>query len=550
MNDALNAQTMPDDLQAPLVEKDHEIRAHSAILESREVELDIIKTELETTQKTLQEKLIEIHYLKEIIAHYQRKRFGTSSEQQAPIQGELFNEAEQVQAAAEDLTAAATTEVKSHRRIKAKRIQAPLPESLPREERLYDLEDSQKICPHDGTELKPIGQAIHEQLEIIPAQLKVVRHIQQKYACPCCKQHVVTANKPKSPIEGSQAGPSLLTHIALQKYQDALPLNRQAQIFERAGILLHKRNLANWMIQCGQLLQPLINLLQEHCQARTLIHMDETPVQVLNEPGKTAQSQSTMWLMASLQPDPIVLFRYEPTRSGQIPLDWLKDCAPNQSALMVDGYSGYQQACNQYQLKRLGCWAHARRLFVDAQKLHPKGKTGKADIALSAIQKLYRIERQIKDQSPEHKQSVRQQQALPIIHKLKTWLDGTRANVLPKSKLRQALNYLHNQWEHLIGYLDDGHYPIDNNPAERTIRPFTIGRKNWIFSTSQAGAKASANLYSLIETAKANGLNTFDYLHQCLKVLPNANTLEDIEALLPWHYKAGLPNADNPTPPD
>ncbi len=297
------------------------------------------------------------------------------------------------------------------------------------------------------------------------------------------------------------------------------------------GIALDRTNLANWMVKCGDLAQPLINLLHERLLEQPVIHMDETPVQVLNEPGKAAQSQSFMWVQASSGEQPVRLFHYAPTRAQSVPLERLTE---QTIAIMTDGYEGYGKACKEYAITRLGCWAHARRKFVDAQKLQSKGKTGKADQALALIQKLYRIEAEIKDQPPDERHKVRQQQALPVIDKLHDWLQKGLPHVLPNSVLGRALTYLHNQWPRLIRYLDDGHYPIDNNLAENAIRPFAIGRKNWLFSNSQAGARASANLYSLIETAKTNGLNPYHYLLRIFTDLPNAQTLEDVEALLPW----------------
>lgn len=222
-------------------------------------------------------------------------------------------------------------------------------------------------------------------------------------------------------------------------------------------------------------------------------------------------------------------------RSQQVPKEML-DTSVN--ALMVDGYEWYQLACDDYQIQRLGCWAHVRRKFVDAQKLQPKGKTGKADQALAFIQKLYVIEKQIKDEPPDRRYPIRQQQAKPIIDKIKQWLQKSLLHVPPKTALGKALHYLHNQWDRLIGYLNDGAYPIDNNAAENAIRPFAVGRKNWLFSSTQAGATASANLYSLIQTAKANGLNPYEYLKYVFKELPNAKSVEDIEQLLPWNIAA------------
>ena len=248
-------------------------------------------------------------------------------------------------------------------------------------------------------------------------------------------------------------------------------------MFKRIGIELDRTNLTNWMIQCGHLIQPLINLLQERLLEQAVVHMDETSLQVLNEPNKPAESKSYMWLMASAGEHPVRVFHYAPTRSQTVPLDLLNT---HVNAIMVDGYEGYQAACKEYAIQRLGCWAHARRKFVDVQKLQPKGKTGRADQAIAFIQKLYRIEHDIKTQPPDEQHRIRQQHAKPIIDKIKTWLDKSRGHVPPKTALGKALHYLQHQWPRLIGYLDNGHYPIDNNAAENTIRPFVIGRKNWL----------------------------------------------------------------------
>ena len=288
------------------------------------------------------------------------------------------------------------------------------------------------------------------------------------------------------------------------------------------------------MVRCGELVQPLINLLNEHICTQPVVHLDETTNQVLDEPGKTAQSKSYMWLTASYGQQPAIVFRYDATRSERVPLDILDH---NVSTIIVDGYKGYDKACFTYNITRLGCWAHARRKFVEAKQVQPKGKTGKADQALAYIQKLYTIEKHIKDQSPDQRQVIRTQQAKPIIDKLRQWLEKSVPNVPPSTALGKALTYLHNQWDCLVRYLDDGRYPIDNNKGENSIRPFAIGRKNWLFANSQAGAKASANLYSLIETAKLNQLNPLEYLKNIFTQLPNAQSVEDIEKLLPWNVE-------------
>jgi transposase len=366
----------------------------------------------------------------------------------------------------------------------------------------------------------------------------VLNHIRLKYACPCCEKHLITASKPAQPIEKSIASPGLLAFIATQKYVDALPLYRQIESFKRIGIELDRSTLADWMQKCGLLLQPLVNLIHDKVLEQKYLHMDETIVQVLNEPDKAAQSQSYMWVLRSTLPTcSTVLFHYEPTRSGSVPSHLLRDFS---GALMVDGYTGYTAVCANNGITRLGCWAHARRKFIEAQKVHrsagrPKGRTGKADQGLAYIQSLYRIEQKLSDKTVSDKYNARQQQALPILDKLKDWLEKSLPKTPPQTPIGKALTYLHNQWPHLIRYVCDGEYPLDNNAAENAIRPFVIGRKNWLFSASQKGATASANLYSIIETAKANGLEPCTYLKKIFTELPNVKTLEQIEMLLPWN---------------
>ena len=472
--------------------------------------------------------------LEEYIRSLRHQQYGASSEAD-PQQGGLFDEPE-VEIDSDVADESDTVTIASHTRKTKPRVS--IPDDLPREEIVHDLAEADKVCPNsacEGHALKLIGEDTSEQLDIIPAQVKVLRHIRKKYACPCCEQYVVTAKKPKQPIEKSIAAPGLLAHVALSKYADALPLYRQTQMFKRLGAELDRTNLANWMVACGHLIQPLINLLQDRLHEQSVIHIDETPVQVLHEDGKKAQSKSYMWVQTSLytSTSPVVLFHYAPTRSGTVPEALLNDY---HGALVADGYEGYQAICDENTLIRLGCWAHARRKFKEAKRAQPKGKTGKADQALAFIQKLYVIEKAIKDDPPDKRYEARQEHAKPALKKLHQWLEKSLPHTPPKTAMGKALGYLHNQWPRLIAYVENGEYPIDNNRAENAIRPFVVGRKNWLFSASAKGATASANVYSLIETAKANDLNLYDYMKTVFTDLPNAHTLEDIEKLLPWNH--------------
>ncbi len=426
--------------------------------------------------------------------------------------------------------------VESHER--KRRGRPRLSADLPRVEVIHDLSDAEKICDEHGCELRPIGEATSEELEFQPATLHVLKHIRKKYACPCCEGHVVTAAKPPSMIPKSIATPALLSWVVVSKYQDALPLYRQSLIFKRLGVTLDRTTLANWMMACGERVQPLVNLLWDKLREQPVIHMDETTVQVLNEPGKTPESKSYMWVSTAGPPDAgVVVFHYDKGRSAVVPKTLLGDY---QGTLMADGYDGYNGVCASNQLVRLGCWAHARRKFVAAQRQQPKGKTGAADQAVAWIGKLYLIERAARELTDEERYRARQEKAVPILKQLRRWLEKTQPRTAPKTALGKALTYLGNQWTCLERYVDEGCYPIDNNRAENAIRPFVIGRKNYLFSQSVRGVRANANLYTLIETAKAHGLNPHAYLLGVFERLPAANCVEDFEALLPQHAR----NAD------
>ena len=293
--------------------------------------------------------------------------------------------------------------------------------------------------------------------------------------------------------------------------------------------------MATWMVRCGDLVQPLINLLRDKLLEAPVVHCDETTVQVLNEPGKTPQSKSYMWLqVAEPQNDQkIILFDYAAGRSGSVPVKLLEGY---QGYLQTDGYEGYTAIGRQPGIISQGCWAHARRKFDEAIKgqKDPK-KTGKAHAGLALIQKLYRIEREIKESPPDDKQRLRQQRSVPILDQLRQWLEKSLPQVPPKSLLGKALHYLHNQWDKLVRYVDESYLRMDSNLAENANRPFVVGRKAWLFSNSQKGARASANLYSLVETAKTCGLEPYAYLKEVFTQLPAAETVVEIEKLLPWN---------------
>ena len=492
-------------------------------------DIDALKALVSDLRQSLEGKDTEIALLKEQINLLLAKRFGPSSERLSPDQLHLFNEAE-AEAAPEP--EAPTVHVPAHER--KKRGRRPLPEHLPRVDVLHDLPESDKSCPCGcGETLQRIGEVVSEQLDIVPAQIRVLRHIRPKYACPCCQQGVTTAPLPPQPIPKSVASPGLLAHVAVAKYEDALPLYRQEAILQRIGVDLPRATLATWMIQVGQLIQPLINLLREHLLGYDIIQMDETTVQVLKEPDRPPTSKSYLWVQRGGPPDqPVILYTYAPSRSQAVAQGLLTGFA---GYLQSDGYEVYAAVARRPEVTLVGCFAHARRKFDEALKAQgSKPQGGKAAVGLATIQRLYRVEREAKDLSPLGRQAYRHTHARPILDELRAWLDRSLPEVPPTSAIGKALGYLANQWDKLVAYLADGRLAIDNNRAENAIRPFVVGRKNWLFSDTVHGAEASANLYSLIQTAKANGHAPYDYLRRVLTELPKAERVEDIERLLPF----------------
>ena len=470
-------------------------------------------------------------YLEEQFRLAQQKQFGTSSEG-PPGQGELFNEAE---AEADHIEEEAETQAISYTRKTPKR--QSLPKDLPRETVVHDISDEDKVCDCCGDELHQMGEARSEKLEFIPAQVKVVEHVRPKYSCRTCEQQgievkVKIAPLPASPIPKGIATSSLLSQIITSKYQYGLPLYRQESLFKQYSIELSRRTMADWMIKCSALFKPLVERLKVIQLEQPVIQADETTLKVINED----KSSCYMWLYCTGTDSPnenpipnIVLYDYQNNRSGRCAVEYLGDYS---GYLQVDGYQGYEQT----KATLAGCWAHARRKFKEAEVAQAKGKTSKANWALNHIQKLYRIETRLKGQSPAQKYQVRQTESLPLLNQYKAWLDKSALQVPPKTALGKAIGYSLNQWHKLVRYVDDGNLAIDNNRAERAIKPFVIGRKNWLFSNAKSGANASAILYSIIETAKANGLTPFDYITHCLEHL--ATSAGNVEALLPWNVKS------------
>jgi len=499
-----------------------------------EVELP---NDIEQLKQIVLRQQSRLNYLEEQFRLAQQKQFGASSEGH-PGQGELFNEAEaEVEQPEAEERPTGDTRKKPTRKT--------LPKDLPREVVVIDISDEDKVCACCNGELHKIGEDKSEKLEFIPAQVKVIETVRPKYACRACEKNG-TQNKikqalvPASIIPKGYATPSLLSQIITSKYQYGLPLYRQEAMFKQYGIELSRKTMAEWIIKSQLALQILYERLREILLQQAVIQADETTLKVIGE----AKTTCYMWLYCCGSDSPqtksrdsdmpnIVLYDYQNSRRGQCAVDFL---AGYSGYLQVDGYQGYAKT----QAILVACMAHARRKFTEAETAQPKGKTGKANWALNHIQKLYRIETKIKGNTTEEKHRIRQAEALPLLTQFKDWLDKSAQQVPPKTALGKALAYSLNQWPKLIRYIEDGNLSIDNNRAERAIKPFVIGRKNWLFSNTANGANASATLYSIIETAKANGLVPFDYLNKLLSEMPNLQPGDNIEHLLPWNMSLAV----------
>ncbi len=429
------------------------------------------------------------------------------------------------------------TKVASHTR--KKRGRKPLPENLPRVEVIHELTEEERQCGCGCLKTRS-GQEVSEQLDIIPAKMQVIRNIRYKYACKKCEgveddgPTVSIARMPEQMIPKSMATPGLLAHILTAKFADALPFYRQEKQFTRIGVELPRSTMCNWAMKVAQACEILLGFMQAQILKGSVINVDETTVQVLKVPKR---SKCYMWVFKGGTPDkPIILFQYHPSRSGDVASQFLNGY---QGIVQTDGYAGYNFLDTIQGIIHVACWVHSRRKFTDVVKALGRQKgvssTGNAGTALKYISKLYKIEKQAREQelSTDGLYKLRQEKAVPILKEFKKWLDARVDKVPPKSLLGKAINYTLSQWHRLVLYAEHGIVGPDNNVVENAIRPFVVGRKNWLFSGTPEGANAGACIYTLIETAKANGLEPYWYLKYLFKNLPEAMTDDDFMALMP-----------------
>ncbi len=510
-------------------------------------ENNALKETVAALEKENAELRRKLEHMNEILLNAQRARFGRSSEKTIYVmegceQQLLFNEAELEQDAKAEEPTPETFTVASHER-KKKRSQAELLSELPVEEIVYELPESQRGCPKCGGTMKLIGkERVRRELNMIPETLRIFDYISCAYACDCCEEDTgyATIHKTVTPpplMKRSLASPSTVADVMSKKYVESLPLYRQEQAWKRKGVELSRNTLANWVIQCAQgWLKPVYRRLRKHLLEQRTICADETVVQVLKEPDRPAASESRMWvyISGSQEKHPIRMFEYQPTRGGEHPKRFLSGF---RGVLQTDGYAGYEKVEG---VTRCGCWAHVRRKWRDAMPKGATKETSKAAVGYDYCNKLFAWEKQLNKTSGVRDERSRVMK--PLLDAYWAWLDALDPE--PGSRLEAAATYSRNQKVYLCNFLEHTEADISNNLAENAIRPFVVGRKNWLFCDTVKGADSSAIVYSLVESAKANGLVPYDYLLRLLTILPlmgKSPPNEKLDELMPWSIRTVMP---------
>ena len=537
-------------LEKTIEDRDDTIRT----LKKSNTDLNLTIKNLNKTIASLQQ---EIANLQETLDEFKRKLFGKSSEKTKNLR-EDPEEMETVEETAGSQEPESSIEVKGHTRTRKKKsVREDLYAALPIREILLRIPEDQKNCPECGTPMVPVGTTfIREELRITPAKVERIRYLQERMICPSCKNNDTTviteAPVPYALLMHSPASPSVVAYVIYEKYFKYVPLYRQEEDWLQYGIPLPRETTANWCIRCAlEYLRPLYERLHEVLLEREIIHADEVPCQVLHEPGKDPSSRSYMWIYLSEEPgkEPIVLYEYQPGRNGDFPKAFL---AGFSGYLHCDGYSGYNKVEN---VTLVNCLAHARRYFFEAI---PKTRRAKrklldlnsepvlkqaldagsdkripAEIGFDYCNQLFLIERELKDLEPDQKKEAREQRENSVWEAFWNWIGTLKP--AGGSALEKAVNYALNHHDGLTNYMKDGRCDISNNSAERRAKSYVQGRKNFLFHNSVKGAEASAVIYSIIETAKANHLNVYQYLYTLLLYMPDyMKEPAGIEALLPW----------------
>ena len=500
-----------------------------ALLAAQQAEVTALKAERDLLREEKSTDRQQIQRLTLLIDKLQRMLFGRKSEK-------LTQQIEQLQLELEELhinqgeraqKAGAEAPDKPARSAPHRR---PLPEHLPRDIKEHLPHDTS--CPDCGGTWQRLGEDVSDVLEYVPASFRVIRHVRPRMSCSCCDR-MEQAPAVSRPIARSYAGPGLLSRIMTSKYLDHQPLYRQVQIHAREGVELSESTLGDWVGGVHHLVRPLVDALQQHVFGAAKLHTDDTPIAVL-APGNGKTRQARLWVYARDDRPcgdtaaPAVWFRYSPDRKGIHPQTHLKDY---DGILQADAYPGYNEIYKTGRVIEAGCWAHARRKFHD---IHVRQPTPITTHALEQISLLYRVEAGIRGRPPDERKATRQEQAAPLITALHAWLLDQASRISRKSTTADAIGYVMNQWQALTRYLNDGRIEIDNNAAERALRGVALGRKNYMFLGSDAGGERAATMYSLLGTAKLNGLNPEAYLTHVLSVIAD-HPVNRIDELLPWN---------------
>ena len=512
--------------------------AEVAVLESP---IQNQQSQIQAQQAQIDELKRKLDHMNEVFANAQRARFGQSSEKASYVLSEdqmsLFNEAEKEQDHKAEEPTQETFTVKAHAR-KKKRTLEEMTANLTEKEILLELPEDQCICGKCGGRFKPIGKKfVRHELQVIPRQVKLLAYYTVTYACDHCEKdtgfaHLANVKPPVPLMKHSLASPSSVADIMAKKYADGLPLARQEKIWAREGVELSRATMANWVVQCSQTwLKPLYKHMKQRLLEQGVIHADESVVQVLKEDGKPATSESRMWVYATGERSstPVRIFEYQPDRSGKRPESFLRGFT---GCLVTDGYSGYNQV---QKVTHCGCWAHMKRKWREAMPDGATVKTSKAAVGFQYCNKLFSLEKKCANLKDKYRKEYRQNIMLPVLEEYFCWVNTLDPE--KGSKLAEAVTYARNQKTALMAFAQHGDVPISNNLAENAIRPFAVGRKNWLFCDTVKGAESSAIVYSMVETAKANGIDPYDYLFYVLSVLPylgKSVSHERLETLMPW----------------
>ena len=495
--------------------------------------------ELVTKDEQLLSREREIEHLKLLLSKLHRMQFGRKSEKLARQIEQLELRLEELQSNTDEKAPKPTepSSVPASWGASATKItRRAWPENLPRQMRRHEPKET--VCPQCQGELRKLGEDVSEMLEYVPASFMVIRHVRTKLSCTKC-DCIVQAEAPSRPIDRGAAGPGLLAHVLVSKYCDHQPLYRQSQIYARQGVELERSTMADWVGGSSRLIEPLVEALQGYVMEAGKLHADDTPVPVL-APGNGKTKTGRLWTYvrddrpAGDKAAPAVWFAYSPDRKGEHPEQHL---GKFRGTLQADAYAGFNQLYAAGRIQQAVCWAHVRRHFYDLEQAHASPI---AQEALQRIAALYKVEDQIRGKPPEERRAVRQAESKPLLDSMRQWFETTLSKLSRKSDTTAAIRYALSRWDALARYIEDGHIEIDNNAAERSLRGVALGRKNYLFAGSDAGGERAAAIYSLIGSAKLNGLDPEAYLREVMTRIAE-HPINRIEELLPWNLAANVP---------